>query len=288
LRFGNVTFFRHPWFWMVGFLPALGLIVGFVVMAARKGRDVTVYRDIPYLSGNAHLSQRLDVYLPPKVGPDSPVLVLVHGGAWISGTKTAYEPIARNFAQQGFVAIVPEYRLSPEVRHPAHVDDVRAALKWTVAQAQKYGYGSRVALMGHSAGAYIGAALAADPGDLPAGVPGAFVGLAGIYDLPALDKRWPGYDQWFLEKAFGARGPGWKAASPAHTPFKNKSPWIVVHGEADELADTEQSKAFARHLETQGISVKLILQTGVDHFGVLRDLGSARNPLTETLLPFLR
>lgn len=274
--------------WLVG-IPAF-LTLCFSACLRMKGTDpnVTVYRDIVYREGSKNPAHRLDVYLPVVLKPDTPVLVMVHGGAWLSGAKGAYEPLARNFAAEGVVAIVPEYRFSPGVRHPDHAEDIRAALRWTRDQSAKYGFDpKRIFLMGHSAGAHMAAwlATAVEPGDAD---PAGFIGIAGIYDLPQLDRVWPGYDKWFLNIAFGERGAAWKDASPARRPILNKRPWILVHGEADELCDVGQSKAFAEHLKQQGVSVEFVLDKTSDHFGVLRDLGSARNPLTAKILSLVR
>ncbi len=267
--------------WLIVLIPWLAL--------ADSKETALVFKDIAYLGSTSEPAQKLDIYLPVKVSTDTPVLVMVHGGAWISGTKTAYEPLARNFAQEGVVAVVVEYRLSPKVKHPAHADDVREALKWVAAQAGKYGFNpKRIFLMGHSAGAHMAAFLAVEPKDLPAGIPAGYIGLAGIYDLEKLDKRWPGYDKWFLNDAFGPRGAKWKDASPRQSPFKSKAPWLLIHGEPDELAEVDQTKVFHAHLVEQNLKAELIIDKTMDHFGVLRDLGSARNSLTPKILAFIR
>lgn len=271
--------------WLALILP---VAASWAMTLGQKEKAEMVFRDIAYRSGG-NGGHKLDIYLPPKLDASSPVLIMVHGGAWISGTKAVYEPLARNFAQEGMVAIVPEYRLSPETQHPSHADDVRDAIQWTVAQSAKYGFSTaKIILMGHSAGAHIAATLAADPKGLPAGVPAAFIGIAGIYDLPALDKRWPGYDTWFLNVAFGPRGPKWKDASPAQAPAKNRGRWLLIQGEGDELVDVDQTRAFAAHLKSQKIEAELLIEKNLDHFGVLRDLGAPRNPFTPQILSFIR
>jgi acetyl esterase/lipase len=278
------SYFRHPWFWTVWLLPLAGFLVSGIAGLFRAGNKVIVYRDLPYQKNSQDPAHRLDVYLPPQTGHHSPVLVMVHGGAWISGGKAALEPLARNFAQQGVVAIVPAYRLSPAVRHPEHAGDLRDALAWTTAQADRYGFDpKKLFLLGHSAGAHLSAWIAGEKSS-----PAGFIGIAGIYDLPEIDRRWPGYDTWFLNSAFGGRGDAWKSASPTRRPVVNHSPWLLIHGEADELADVGQTRGYAAHLKREGVAVELIIERGMDHFGVLRDLGSSRNALTERILKFIR
>jgi acetyl esterase/lipase len=91
---------------------------------------------------------------------------------------------------QGFVVIVPDHRLVPEVRYPDFLRDCAAAVRWALGEAGRYGGDSnRIVLVGHSAGAYNAAMLALDPGLLGADRAAirGFAGLAGPYDFLPLD-----------------------------------------------------------------------------------------------------
>ena len=103
--------------------------------------------------------QRLDVYAPRGgCGQPRPVVMFFYGGSWNSGTRSGYAFVGRALAARGFVTVVPDYRLVPEVHYPAFVEDGAAAVRWVAANAAKYcGNGQSVVLMGHSAGAYIAA-----------------------------------------------------------------------------------------------------------------------------------
>src|SRR5438874_1699915 len=81
---------------------------------------------------------KLDLYLP-KDQKDFPVLFFVHGGAWRSGSKDLYGPLGTVFAKNGIGVVVINYRLSPKVQHPAHIEDVARAFAWTHKNIGKHG-----------------------------------------------------------------------------------------------------------------------------------------------------
>jgi acetyl esterase/lipase len=141
---------------------------------------------VPY---GEHPRQRLDTYTPRAAAEPRPVVVFFYGGGWDSGSRESYLFVAEALASRGFVVVVPDYRIYPEVVFPAFLDDSAAAVAWAVRNARAIGGDpGRVFLMGHSAGAHIAAMLALDPqylaraGLTPAALSG-FIGLAGPYDF---------------------------------------------------------------------------------------------------------
>lgn len=134
--------------------------------------------------------EKLDVYEPsaPATTP-APVLIFVHGGAFVGGDKKNYDNIGYYFARHGVVAVLPTYRLAPANPWPAGVEDVASAVKWTLANVAAHGGDpAKVVLFGHSAGATHVAAYALEKRFQPAtgsGLVGVVLG-SGIYD-PSLD-----------------------------------------------------------------------------------------------------
>jgi len=125
---------------------------------------VTVRRDLPY---GTHPRQRLDLFLPAGT-QGAPVLLFVHGGAFVRGDKTVNEGMYDNvlvwFARQGYIGINVEYRLAPEAPYPGGADDVAGAVQWAHAHAAAYGGDpERLFLVGHSAGGTHAASYAFDP-----------------------------------------------------------------------------------------------------------------------------
>jgi acetyl esterase/lipase len=119
--------------------------------------------DIRYSDGPG--AQSLDVFAP-KGAVNRPVVLFVHGGAWMFGDKNffgLYRNVGRFFARYGAVAVCVNYRLSPGVKHPEHVKDVARAFAWVRAHAGEYGGDrDRVLLCGHSAGGQMVSLLATD------------------------------------------------------------------------------------------------------------------------------
>ena len=116
--------------------------------------------DISYGEGARH---KLDVYWP-REKTAAPVVVFFYGGKWEYGAKEWYRFVAATLASRGFVVVVPDYRLYPEVKYPAFVIDGANVVRWTQENISAYGGDRRrLFVMGHSAGAYIAAILALDP-----------------------------------------------------------------------------------------------------------------------------
>jgi acetyl esterase/lipase len=151
-------------------------------------RDVAYYRG-PDADGRR---QRLDLFLPRGV-KDYPVVVLVHGGAWMFGNKSCcgyYSAVGRFLAENGVGAVLPNYRLSPWVKHPEHVKDVARAFAWAHAHIADYGGDpGRMFLAGHSAGGHLVSLLATDETYLKAEGLGTkdvrgVISVCGVYRIP--------------------------------------------------------------------------------------------------------
>lgn len=248
-------------------------------------------KDIPYTPVRTDSARMLDLYLPESAaGKPWPLLVFIHGGAWISGGREEHLALGIRMARQGVAVAVVGYRLSGTdgiVRHPDHVKDCAAAIRWLRTNAAKHGCNpKRIFVAGHSAGAHMAAMLALDS-SLRAGPVAGFIGLEGIYDLPALVKRWPGYADWFVSAAFGRDPRAWEHASPQRIPVKNKAPWLLIHSTRDELVDLPQSERFRDHLRHGGAPVELVLDTKRSHVGVIQALGAPIDPITKSVVDFI-
>ena len=113
-------------------------------------------RDIPYAPGARHM---LDV-CRPRSAAAAPIVVFFYGGGWRSGRKEMYGYAARALARRGYLTVLPDYRIYPEVKYPDFLDDGAHAVRWARDHAAQLGGDpDKIFLMGHSAGAHIAAML---------------------------------------------------------------------------------------------------------------------------------
>jgi pectinesterase len=188
----------------------------------------------PYGKRELHL----DVIQPTKKGK-YPALVMVHGGAWRSGTKEMEHPMAQYAAAHGYVAVPVEYRMSLEAKYPNAVYDIKAAIRWIKANSEKYSIDtSRIAIEGESAGGHL-AALVGMTNNVPLfeGTVGvmstsstvhAVVDVDGVVNfLAPRSLNLPGYPEW-LGGPFTEKPATWKEASPAYWVGKQSVPILFI------------------------------------------------------------
>ena len=156
------------------------------INALSPGGASTVTPDLPY---GPLPRQKLDVYAPKHHQGLSPVVVFFYGGNWNSGERADYAFVGHALASRGYVAVIADYRLYPEVHYPEILQDTARAVAWTALEVRRYGGDpARLFVMGHSAGAYNAAMVALDTsllarhGMRPQDLRG-WIGLAGPYDF---------------------------------------------------------------------------------------------------------
>ena len=172
--------------WLLSGCSAAGALDALVPSGTYDLREDQAYGPLP--------RQRLDAYLPLQPRDRPPLVVFFYGGAWTRGERAQYRFVGEALASRGVAVAVADYRLSPQVRWAAILEDCAAATGWAVKNAARLGCDPRrIYLMGHSAGAYNAAMLALDPrwlaaqGLEPTQLAG-WIGLAGPYDfLPIVD-----------------------------------------------------------------------------------------------------
>lgn len=211
---------------------------------------------------------KLDVYAPRAASDrPRPVIVFFYGGSWNGGRRQGYAFAARALAAQGFVVLVPDYRLVPEVRYPDFLSDCAAAVRWARRHSGAYGGdGERIVLVGHSAGAYNAAMLALDPSLLGADRSAirGFAGLAGPYDFLPLDDS-------STIAAFG-RWPRPAETQPIRYAAAGAPPVLLLHGLDDSRVKPRNSFALAARLKAAGADVRVEPYSGLGHVGILTAL----------------
>ncbi|MGF9563960.1 alpha/beta hydrolase [Neorhizobium sp. JUb45] len=222
---------------------------GPVSEATRLPEGVRIQHDIAY--GPA-AEQRLDLYRPDRLPSDAPVIVMVHGGAWALGSKSAANVVDNKVAHwlpKGVIFISVETRLLPKADPLQQAQDVAAALAFVQDKAVSWGGDRRkIVLMGHSAGAHVAMLVTADP-DLQAaaGVKPwrATVALdSGAYDVTALMRA--GHARLF-DRAFGKDPAFWEKTSPLAQMNKAGSiPPVLLVCSSLRRVSCDQARAFAQ------------------------------------------
>jgi acetyl esterase/lipase len=219
--------------------------------------------------------KRLDVYQPLQAAGPVPVIVFFYGGNWTRGSREAYRFVGEALAASGAVAIVADYRLSPEVRWTQILADCALATRWAFDQAAALGGDpARIFLMGHSAGAYNAAMLALDPRWLAAeglspGRLAGWVGIAGPYDfLPVNDP----------ESRVAFHWPDTPADSqPIHHVSAGAPRALLMAARDDKVVNPQRSTVgLASRLQAAGAPVQVELFDKVNHATVL---GAVARPL---------
>lgn len=223
-------------------------------------------RDVPYAQGARHT---LDI-CRPRTAAAAPVVVFFYGGGWRSGNKRLYRYIARALARRGYVTVLPDYRIYPEVRYPDFLDDGAGAVRWAVDNVAGFGGDPhKIFLMGHSAGAHIAAMLAVDPvwlrktGLVPGRDIAGLIGLAGPYDfLPLRDET--------LKIIFG--GADQPETQPICHVAPGAPPALLLTGDADDVVDAGNSTRFAERLRAAGNDATAVIYPRVGHYNIVAAL----------------
>lgn len=233
-------------------------------------------------------AQKLQMFVPHGAKGALPIIVFIHGGSWASGDPRDYRFIARTLCAQGYAVVLAGYRLYPQVRYPAMLEDGAAALRWVQDNAAKHGADpTRMALMGHSAGAYNAVMLTLDRQwlrgvGLDDRVIRGTVGLAGPFDfLP--------FDTSSSINSFG-KAPDPSLTQPINFVRKDAPPLLLVTGDSDKTVKPRNSQSLARRMTEAGAPTAPVLLEGVTHEDIIKQFArpfSRDTRALDAVLPFL-
>jgi acetyl esterase/lipase len=224
-------------------------------------------------------AQKLDLCLPTSVDAGArPAVIMIHGGYWTMGDKSAWDGLCQGAANQGIVAVTINYRLadgSGQHRWPAMLVDAQLAVRWLRSHAAQYGVDPRrICALGDSAGAHLAIFLAAldhtIPGDYAHELPAVSSSVAcvvdnfGPSDISA-DSMWPPEQQLF--GVTNGRAPEQEhAASPIFIVGPKTAPIMIVHGRDDKNVVLDQSTQLRDQLNRVHVPVRMTVFNGGHEF----------------------
>lgn len=249
-------------------LAGLALVLTMLLRCSVLGATVPETRLEVNVKYGTHERHALDIYTP--VAEDQPpVLVFFHGGGWMMGDKKTFAGLAKRLAKAGYVVVLPNYRLHPEVVFPAFVEDGAAAVKWVQDNIAKHGGDpERIFLGGHSAGAHTAALLALDETYLEAhGLKLAdltgVIGFAGPYAMP------PSISGQFAKPFRGTPDKQTMPINYVDGPDEGEPPFLLIHGRADRLCPHFFSVMLSSAIATKGGTCKPLILDGHNHMTVV-------------------
>ena len=268
-------------------LGVLLLVPGVGRAADDKKADAAVetIKDIAYYDGKDAdpVRHKLDLYLP-KGKKDFPVVLFVHGGTWKSGKKDLYTQLGEVFARNGVGMVIINYRLSPAVQHPGHVQDVAKAFAWTVHNIAKYGgRPDELFISGHSAGGHLVALLATAENYLKAEkidldkIKGV-IALSGVYTISGGR----------LNQAFGEDPKVHEEASPLKHVKTGLPPFLIVYADNDFTGLGGLAEAMGKALKAKNDTVTVIKMENRDHYTIIRSMLNESDPTTQAALKFIK
>lgn len=254
-----------------------------------QAQETTEYKKVAYPTGfteqlNVVYTKvndwegKMDIYMPPKDGAPTPVVINIHGGGWNHGVKESQTGF-NTFFKRGYAVANIEYRLTPQATAPAAVEDTRCALIYLIKNAKALNIDvNKIVIMGGSAGGHLalmGGLLANNP-IFDTNCPGvknikvaAIIDKYGITDVSdwAYGKnitsksaiRWLGDKA--KDEAFA------KSVSPINWVTKNSPPIFIAHGDADPVVPYQQSVDLHKKLDELGVKNEFMTISGGKHGG---------------------
>ena len=277
------------WIYCLIEAPAFLILLQQIACSGEDFEHIVVTRNVDYIEDAAYVDDKdkLDIFIPRNAA-DVAVIVFFHGGALQRGDKSHGELLAMRFVPNGVGVVSANYRLSPGVTHPAHLQDATAAFAWVIKNIERYGGNPRrVYVSGHSAGAYLATLIALNPALLAA----HNLGLDAVHGTIAISPFL------YVEETaksrpkfiWGEDPKAWINASVTLHIEPGKGPMLLIYADGDALWRREQINTFGQAMYSAGnneIHVKEI--QGRNHGSLLTQLNSTDDQIGELVLKFIK
>lgn len=253
--------------------------------ASAAAEAFVVSADIQYANvAKDQKRNRLDLYLPKDVA-NPPLVMFVHGGTWMTGSKERHAFVGETLARHGYAAAVINYSLSPFVKHPAHVEDCAAAFAWLYRHAAVQHFDREAMfVMGHSAGGHLVALLALDhrylqAQQVPIQAIKGVIGLSGVYDVRPRNV--------VLDGVFGRDAKVRAAASPFLHASAAAPPFLLLWADNDIPGLPFCARMLKERLRALDVPVQEAELPQQNHASYVFRFGGAKDVLSKPLFAFL-
>jgi acetyl esterase/lipase len=257
------------------FIKTSGLAAVAPLMAAGQnpppgGGSLSIEKDVVFGKGG-DIDLHLDIYKPPAGAEKRMATIHIHGGGFTGGSKNTLTERVPPYARRGYVALAVQYRLAGQAKWPAQIEDVKAAIRWTRANAKTLGVDpERIGVVGHSAGGQLAlfAAGTANRAEFEGkgGTPGAGTQVAvccAYYPGIEVRLRQDGSANNLMPP--GSDEAAHRAASPITYIAAGFPPTIIFHGTADTTISIESSERLFKQMRDANIAAELHGIEGVPH-----------------------
>lgn len=279
-------------------MPGFGQFMGFLsALAEQKIQTVDFRPAIPedvsahpgvVFQTNGGKELKLDLFTPAKKDKPVGLVVLIHGGCWMAGSREEMDFYGVMLAQLGYAAASVDYRLSEDAPYPAAVDDCWAAIQWLKDHAGEYNIDpNRIALMGASAGGHLVQLLGytANGPDSKHPKIKVVVSLYGWSDLTDPSVNYQYYMQLFLGKSYADAPELYKEVSPITHVDKNSPATLIMGGTIDTIVPITQGEKLAKKLDANNVPYPFVPFRGGYHaFDVFKNTNPSVMYLTQHFL----
>lgn len=274
------------------------IFIGSGSLLAQKKGEGPFFKvaDIPYakLAKEPRLNA-LDIYMPKK-GSKSPVIIWVHGGLWAFGDKSDVGIKPAYFTEKGYIFVSINHRLSPDIKHPGHMQDVAHALVWVYNNIVHYsGDPEKIFLMGYASGAQMSVMITVNKKYLDE-AQGSLDMIKGVISVDGL-----GFDvakiipdnnnkvkDWCLD-TFGLTEKEWQEASPVThiKPGITVPPMFVAYSGVQTPTESDALN-LARKFKDSGVSIQVKSYAKKNSLSIHREFGKEGDPVGQDVLVFLQ
>ena len=262
-------------------------------------QGTVLHGNVPY-NNDTLPKHLLDIYLPVNSSGKLPLVIFIHGGGWLSNDKYAdmgyMKKTVAEIISSGFALASIDYRFSTQAVFPAQMVDCNRAISFLYDNSDKYGFDrNRFAVMGFSAGGHLASMVGLSKNNdinsfFMSGTNKSFYfkavvdfyGPAELIMFPgAGDEKSP--ESTLIGAAPLDRPDLAEAASPVTYVDKNDPPFLIIHGEKDELVSPNQSRLLSAWLNVAGVQNELVIVKDAPHFGVMFDSDEVRKKVIDFL-----